>query len=87
MIPSIIGDPPDRPQVMTALLPDVAVHPEILEWLDEAEQCIVWAFLQGLRPMAAATASYGASCVCVEERLGRGAGMAVEVAQDSVRPA
>ena len=37
--------------------------------------------------MAAATASYGASCVCVEERLGRGAGMAVKVAQDSVRPA
>ena len=87
---------------MTALLPDVAVHPEILEWLDEVEQCIGWAFLKGLRPMAkgmrrengaaclemaAATASYGASCVCVEERLGRGAGMAVEVAQDSVRPA
>lgn len=52
--PVDFGDPPDGPWVMTALLPAVADHTEVLEWLDEVEQCIGWAFLKGLRPAASA---------------------------------
>ena len=52
--PSDFRDPPDRPWVIVALLSAVAVHPEAIEWLGEIEQCIAWAFLKSLQPMAKA---------------------------------
>lgn len=47
-------DPPDGPWVIVALLSALAVHPEAIEWLGEMEQCIAWAFLKGLQPIASA---------------------------------
>ena len=46
--------PPDGPWVLMALLPALAVHPEAAEWLGDVEQCIAWAFLKGLQPVASA---------------------------------
>ena len=45
---------PNRPWVIMALLPALAVHGEAVEWLGEIEQCIAWAFLKSLQPMTSA---------------------------------
>ena len=52
--PGDFRNPPDGPWVIAALLPALAVHPEALEWLGDVEQCIGWAFLDSLQPMASA---------------------------------
>ena len=52
--PGDFRDPPDGPWVIVALLSAVAVHPEAIDWLGEIEQCIAWAFLKSLQPMARA---------------------------------
>lgn len=45
---------PNRPWVIMALLPALALHGEAVEWLGEIEQCIAWAFLKSLQPMTSA---------------------------------
>ncbi len=52
--PGDFRNPPDGPWVIAALLPALAVHPEAIEWLGDVEQCIGWAFLDSLQPMASA---------------------------------
>ena len=50
--PTFLRDPPDGPWVITALLPALAVHGGAVEWPGDVEQCIAWAFLGSLEPMA-----------------------------------
>ena len=45
---------PDRPWVIMALLPALALHGEAVDWLGDVEQCIAWAFLKSLQPMTSA---------------------------------
>ena len=52
--PGDFRDPPDGPWVIAALLPALAAHPEAMEWREDVEQCIAWAFLHNLQPMAGA---------------------------------
>ncbi len=52
--PTPLRAPPDGPWVITALLLALAVHGVAVEWLGEVEQCISWAFLESLQPMASA---------------------------------
>lgn len=52
--PGDFRDPPDSPWVIMALLPALANHPQAVEWLEEVEQLIAWAFLDSLEPMASA---------------------------------
>ena len=52
--PTPLRAPPDGPWVIMALLMALAVHGEAVEWLGEVEQCIAWAFLESLEPMASA---------------------------------
>ena len=47
-------DPPDGPWVVTAFVPALAVHGMAVEFPGEVEQCIAWAFLGSLEPMASA---------------------------------
>ena len=52
--PADFRNPPDVPWVIAALLPALTDHREALEWLEDAEQCIAWAFLYNLEPTASA---------------------------------
>ena len=49
-----LREPPDGPWVIMVLLLPLAVHGEAVEWLGDIEQCIAWAFLKSLQPMARA---------------------------------
>ena len=52
--PADFRNPPDVPWLIAALLPALTDHREALEWLEDAEQCIAWAFLYNLEPLASA---------------------------------
>ena len=52
--PDDFRNPPDGPWVIAALLSALAVHPEAIEWLGDVVQCIGWAFLDSLQPVASA---------------------------------
>ncbi|MXW56441.1 MAG: hypothetical protein F4Z59_07175 [Gemmatimonadales bacterium] len=51
---TLLREPPDGPWVIMALLLPPAIHGEAVEWLEDMEQCIAWAFLKSLPPMASA---------------------------------
>ncbi|MDE0125694.1 MAG: hypothetical protein OXN97_14055 [Bryobacterales bacterium] len=53
-VPTSLPEPLDGAWVIMALLLPLDVHGEAVNWLGDIEQCIAWAFLKSLEPMASA---------------------------------